>query len=105
MLQGLLGYLNFSTGKPDPRIQATFFNAWQSVGADPSPWLALHHQLDQGIGRVAQRRLRPRLPDVRQASAVLDLAFRRLPGSVSPAPRRFAGSSLGYRPFSARLFN
>ncbi len=78
MLQGLLGYLNFSTGKPDPRVQIAFFKAWQAVGSDPAPWLALDQQLDQELTALHKAGLAA-FADIRQASAVIDLALRRLP--------------------------
>src|SRR5262249_9311670 len=79
-LQGLLGYLNFSTGRPDPRVQAQLFGAWEKVAEAPAPWLALRQRLDDGLtafnaaGKAAFR-------DVAQARAVLECAFGQLPSA------------------------
>jgi hypothetical protein len=77
-LQGLLGYLNFSTGRPDPRIRAQFFSLWQPAADAQSPLATIYQQLDQaltalhGAGQSA-------FQDVQQARSVLDLALRQLP--------------------------
>ena len=46
-LQGALGYLNFSTGKPDARFQKQVNDAWAALAAEGAaePWTALHERL------------------------------------------------------------
>ena len=76
--QSLLGYLNFSTGRPDHRIQAQFFTLLSSVAAEPAPWARLADRLDQALttlhaaGHAAFK-------DVDQSRAVLDIGLRQLP--------------------------
>src|SRR5262249_40169900 len=80
-LQGMLGYLNFSQGRPDPRFQkqlndAYGFLAERSAGSF-TPWQALQQVLLaeleplQASGASAFR-------DVTQARAVLTLAISRM---------------------------
>jgi len=78
VLQGLLGYLNFSTGRPDPRAQAQFFSIWETATAEPSQWLAVHERLDQALTALHSAG-HGAFQDVRQARAVLDLALVQLP--------------------------
>jgi hypothetical protein len=78
-VQALLGYLNFSTGRPDPRVQAQLFQVWQQLLDERAcdPWQDLHALLDRQLtalhaeGHSAFR-------DVQQARAVLDLALLQL---------------------------
>jgi hypothetical protein len=78
-VQALLGYLNFSTGRPDPRVEAQLFIAWQQLLDEGSqdPWKDLHGVLDRqltvlhGSGNAA-------FSDVQQAHAVVDLALVEL---------------------------
>jgi hypothetical protein len=90
-LQALLGYLNFSTGRPDPRAQAQLFAAWPRHGQETmpqhgqetmpqheQPWLALYDRLRQtttGLHDAGHAAFR----DVQQVRTVLDLALRELP--------------------------
>ena len=86
-LQGVLGYLNFSQGRPDPRFQKQLNDAYGFVAArtaDPlPPWQALQQVLLDELeslrasGASAFR-------DVTQARAVLTLAV----SGVLPAYRR-----------------
>jgi hypothetical protein len=78
-LQPLLGYLNFSEGRPDPRFQKGLGDAYACLtgrGA-PAPGAALHKALGakladlRAAGAAAFR-------DTRQAEAVLTLAFDRV---------------------------
>jgi hypothetical protein len=78
-VQALLGYLNFSTGRPDPRVQAQLFLVWQQLldAGSTDAWKDLHALLrDQlaalhAAGQAAFR-------DIHQAAAVLDLALVKL---------------------------
>jgi hypothetical protein len=75
-LQGLLGYVNFSAGKPDPRFQKQINDAYAFLAAQGSvrPWQDLYPALTSGLetlhrtGSVAFR-------EVDQARAVLKLVF------------------------------
>src|SRR5262249_13008333 len=78
-LQGLLGYLNFSTGKPDPRVQKQLNDAYADLadGGSAEPWAALHERLRADLaalkaaGNAAFR-------GTTQGEAVLALVFTRL---------------------------
>jgi hypothetical protein len=77
--QALLGYLNFSTGRPDPRVQAQLFVVWQHLldrGA-ADPWQELHATLEQQLAALHAADL-PAFRDTQQARAVLDLALVKL---------------------------
>jgi hypothetical protein len=79
-VSGLLGYLNFSDGRPDPRWQKQINDAFAHYAqlGDPTPWLALleglnvHTDALHAAGGSAFR-------DVSQARAVLDLVAQVLP--------------------------
>lgn len=78
-LQGILGYLNFSAGKPDPRFQKQVDEAFAALDrpGTAQPWLtlrdALHAELAalKGAGAGA-------FHESAQAEAVLALTFDRL---------------------------
>jgi hypothetical protein len=78
----LLGYLNFSDGRPDPRFQKGLADAAAHLleRGDPAPWRALPqwlgHELDQLIGSGA-----PAFRDPAQARAVLAAALVALPAA------------------------
>src|SRR5687767_10467797 len=75
---GLLGYLNFSDGRPDPRFQRALDEAFAAFGeaGDPAPWESLRGWLQarcdelEASGSSAFR-------DLAQARAVIDLALGR----------------------------
>lgn len=79
---GLLGYLNFSQGKPDPRWQRQLEQAFCFVAdrGAAEPWRAVHAWLAERLqavhasGAAAFR-------DVSQAAAVLERAFVDLPAA------------------------
>lgn len=78
-LQGMLGYLNFSQGRPDARFQRQLADAfgWLSArGAEP-PWRALHEGLLAELATLEQSGAAA-FRDVQQVRAVLNLAMRRL---------------------------
>jgi hypothetical protein len=74
----LLGYLNFSEGRPDVRFQRQLNDAYAHFAdqGDPEPWRALHDRLR---ARLAELRAADNAAfrDATQAAAVLDLAFAR----------------------------
>jgi hypothetical protein len=78
-LQGMLGYLNFGSGKPDARFQKQLSDAYAYLtqAGEQEPWKALHEVLRAKLetlksgGGSAFR-------DVRQAEAVLALAFTKV---------------------------
>lgn len=94
----LLGYLNFSDGRPDPRFQKGFADAGAHLleGGNPAPWRALAawlaHELDALVagGSAAFR-------DPTQARAVLDAALVRLPAAY----RAHHSDQLAHQPDAA----
>jgi hypothetical protein len=84
-LQGVLGYLNFSEGRPDARVARQIDDAYASLAEQgvAEPWAVLHEWLRadlaslKGGGGAFQ--------NTAQAEAVLELAF----GRVLPEYRRF----------------
>src|SRR5437868_4595754 len=76
----LLGYLNFSDGRPDPRFQKGLADACAHLleGGDATPWLTLPqwlaHELDQLVAAGS-----PAFRDPTQVRAVLDAALVKLP--------------------------
>ena len=74
-LGALLGYLNFSTGKPDPRFQQGWNRAWSEVARDGSsrPWHDLPTLLLDLLAALNAQGQSP-FQDVTQAHAVLLLA-------------------------------
>ena len=79
---GLLGYLNFSQGRPDPRWQRQFADAFAFVATrftaaqDPPPWVILHRWLGERL-ETLQRSGSAAFQDVTQVRAVLHLLFDR----------------------------
>ena len=78
-LSGLLGYLNFSDGRPDPRWQKQLNDAYAFLAGrgEAAPWLALLDALRGGLSRL-QASGSPAFRDVTQAAAALDLTGRVL---------------------------
>ncbi len=91
--QGLLGHVNFSAGKPDPRFQKQLNDAYAHFATlgTAEPWTALRDWL-----RAELEQLRAggaaAFQDVRQASAVLGLVFDQL----LPEYRRHHTDLLGH---------
>jgi hypothetical protein len=84
-LQGVLGYLNFSEGRPDPRVARQIDDAYASLaeqGID-QPWAVLHDWLRADL--AALKTTGGAFQNAIQAEAVLELAFNR----VLPEYRRF----------------
>jgi len=69
---GILGYLNFSDGRSDPRWQKQVNEAygWLDHHGEPAPWKALADWLLRGLERLQQSGS-PAFRDVRQAREVL----------------------------------
>src|SRR3954447_13101764 len=76
----LLGYLNFSDGRPDPRWQKQLNDAYAFLGArgEAAPWLALLDWLGDSLRRL-QAEGGAAFRDAGQAQAVLALAREVLP--------------------------
>src|SRR5438477_1059258 len=83
-LQALLGYLNFSEGRPDPRFQKQLTDAYAYLAGhgDSEPWKTLPQRLKAKLAEL-QGSTGP-FRDARQAAAVLALAFDK----VLPAYRQ-----------------
>jgi hypothetical protein len=79
-LAGLLGYLNFSDGRPDPRWQKQLNDAYALFAGrgDSAPWVALFEAMHGGLRRL-QAAGTAAFRDVTQAAAAIDLAARVLP--------------------------
>jgi hypothetical protein len=88
---GLLGYLNFSDGRPDPRWQKQLNDAYAFLAErGPAPWQALLDWLSDALNRL-QAAGAAAFRDVTQAARVLALATRTL-----PAYRRHHGDLLAH---------
>ena len=81
-LQGILGYLNFSEGRPDARVARQIDDAQASLGGT-EPWTALHQRLRSEL--TALKSASGAFRVATQAEAALDLAFTR----VLPEYRHF----------------
>jgi hypothetical protein len=81
---GILGYLNFSHGKADPRFQKQLSDAFETLAkaGAPEPWQALAPLLRHHLGRL--QAAGGAFQDITQAVAVLDLVF----DGLLPAYRR-----------------
>ena len=73
----LLGYLNFSDGRPDPRFQAALDEAFAAAADRPAPWTAVRDRLKAAAGDL--RGGSAAFRDTTQAEFVLDAAFGDLP--------------------------
>ncbi len=78
-LSGLLGYLNFSDGRPDPRWQKQLNDAYAFFArhGETVPWLALLDAMRGGLNRLRESGSSA-FRDTTQAAAALDLAGRVL---------------------------
>lgn len=76
---GLLGYLNFSDGRPDPRWQKQLNEAFRVLAEESivRPWDALGNWLAAQLSALQQSGSAA-FRDTRQAEAVLRLAFNRV---------------------------
>lgn len=84
-LEPLLGYLNFSEGKPDPRFQKQFNDAYGLLAdpGAPEPWMALHSALWAKLSELHASGASA-FRSTEQAEGVLRRVFER----VLPAYRR-----------------
>jgi hypothetical protein len=95
----LLGYLNFSDGRPDPRWQKLVNDAFDLLATygEPYPWLALHEWLSARLGSLHASGAAA-FKDVTQARRVLGLFPR-----VLAAYRQYHADLLAHQP-DAGLF-
>src|SRR5262245_5162036 len=79
-LQAMLGYLNFSEGKPDPRFQKQWSDAYSVLHSqdDPQPWQTLHRRLRDKLNELKTAGVSGPFRDPAQAEAVLDLVFTQV---------------------------
>src|SRR4051794_38678527 len=91
-VSGLLGYLNFSDGRPDPRWQRQLDDAYAYLAdrGDPAPWQTLLGLLADGLRALAARGAAA-FRAVRQAGAALARA-----AAVLPAYRRHHADLLAH---------
>ncbi len=77
-LEKVLGYLNFSSGTPDPKLLAHLNCLWQAQGVSTTsrpPWQVVGEILNSGLERlVAENSV---FHDASQATAVLGLVWER----------------------------
>jgi hypothetical protein len=99
-VSGLLGYLNFSDGRPDPRWQRQLDDAFAFLvnHGDDAPWQTLLDSLPVLLRRLHENGAAA-FRDVRQAEGALALAAR-----VLPAYRRHHADLLAHLT-DAELFN
>lgn len=92
-LQGMLGYINFSTGKADPRFQKQVNDAyaWLAKQGSTEPWRDLRSALEAGLDSLHQAGSAA-FREVDQARAVLRITFERL----LPAYREHHGVLLAH---------
>jgi len=78
----LLGYLNFSDGRPDGKFQKNLADAWSILreSGDPAPWLTLPRWLLAECETLAQSGSAA-FRDVTQVMAVVRVALSRLPAA------------------------
>src|ERR1041385_6193187 len=77
-LQGALGYLNFSTGRPDPRFHKQLNDAYAAAARmnSAAPWEALYDWLRRDLETL--RATNSAFQDAQQAAAVLPTVFTQL---------------------------
>jgi hypothetical protein len=78
-LQGILGYLNFSTGKPDAKFQKQLSDAYAVLdrAEREPPWLTLRDRLRADLADLRAGGA-PAFQDATQVDAILGLVFERL---------------------------
>ena len=78
-LQGLLGYLNLSEGRPDPRFEkqtSDVFRVLDEMGVE-DPWMVLPEVLQSGLQFLREKE--PKIfSDTSQANAVLSLTYSKV---------------------------
>ncbi len=96
----LLGYLNFSDGRPDPKFQKGLADVVGFLLEDdePVPWGAVHRWLTQSLQEL-EASGSPAFRDATQVRAAIDVAFGQLP----PAYRAHHADLLAHQP-DAELF-
>src|SRR5262245_54227254 len=84
-VQGILGYLNFSTGKPDARFQQQINDAFAALdrapmpqgAGTPQPWLTLRDRLRSELAALKAAGASA-FQDTTQAETVVRLLFEHL---------------------------
>lgn len=78
-LQAMLGYLDFSEGKPDPRFQRQISDGYRVLRERgvAAPWQVLHQQLSAKLAELKAGASGPFLSSA-QAGAVLEIVFQRI---------------------------
>jgi hypothetical protein len=97
MIDRILGYMNFSSGAPDPQVLASFNGLFSHVVDQPLPWRSLLALLESELPRLQQSS--PTFADLSQAQAVL----RLLRDSLLPGYRSFHADLL-FHQSEAALF-
>src|SRR4051794_32308738 len=78
----LLGYLNYSDGRPDPKYQKGLADAYSFLIAagEAAPWVAIHRWLGEALGELESSGS-PAFRDATQVRGVLDAALGKLPAA------------------------
>src|SRR5262245_24856882 len=78
----LLGYLNFSDGRPDPKFQKGLADAagFLIAAGETAPWVALHRWLAQSLEELAASGSAA-FRDATQARGVVEAALGKLPAA------------------------
>src|SRR4051794_18748927 len=84
-LEPILGYLNFSEGRPDPRFERQLNDVYAELAGrgSPAPWRDLHTALHDDLARL-RREGKAAFRESAQAEASLRLVFEQ----VIPAYRK-----------------
>jgi hypothetical protein len=96
--QGLLGYLNFSDGRPDPRFQQQLHAAYQLVAASADPLAALSDLMRQELARLKVEKTSA-FANTSQAEFAVRATFEIVP----PAYLAFHADVLGHHPPSTLI--
>ncbi len=95
LIDRILGYLNFSSGAPDPQFLASLNELFLRVAGDESPWRSAITLLEDELPRLQERS--STFADIAQAQAVL----RLLRDEFLPAYREFHADLLFHQSESA----
>jgi hypothetical protein len=78
----LLGYMNFSDGRPDPKFQKGLADAaaFLITSGEPAPWAAIHTWLAQALSELESSGSSV-FRDATQVRAVVEAAFGKLPAA------------------------
>src|SRR6478672_5906236 len=76
-LEPILGYLNFSEGRPDPRFQRQWNDAYAHFADASAPWIDLRQALEKGLADL-KRAGKTAFAQSVQAESALRLAIEHV---------------------------